>query len=100
MIEEVLECGLYPCNTQPFALLSEVLACSPFFLESFHCLVLKVPAARPKALVDMKFLLISLPDLLSEPATLWITQVALLQDLFWAVMLICRMEKKSLSVRG
>ena len=48
--------------------------------------------------MDMKFLLISVPDLLSEPAILWVIQVALLQDLFWAVMLICRMEKKRKSV--
>ena len=49
-------------------------------------------------MVDMTFLLISLSDLLSEPAILWITQEALLQDLFWAVMLIYRMEKKRKSV--
>ena len=48
--------------------------------------------------MDMKFLLISVPDLLSEPAILWVIQVALLQDLFWAVMLIFRMEKKRKSV--
>ena len=33
------------------------------------------------------------PDLLSKPASRWVTQVAVLQDLFWAVMLVCRMEK-------
>ena len=68
------------------------------FTAQFWRSLLRWPKALEPTLVDMKFLLISLPDLLSEPAILWVTQVALLQDLFWAVMLICRMEKKRKSV--
>lgn len=38
------------------------------------------------------------PDLLSKPASLLVTQVAVLQALFWVLTLIHRMEKKRRSV--
>ena len=52
------------------------------------------PKASDPTLVGTKLLFTTPPDLLSKPASRWVTQVAVLQDLFWAVMLICRMEKK------
>ena len=44
--------------------------------------------------MGMKLFLTTLPDLLSQPVILWVTQLAVLQDFSWAVMLIFRMETK------
>lgn len=68
-----------------------------FFLELFHFLVLKIPLVPARGfgatLVDMVFLLILLPDLPRKLAILWVMQVAVWLALFWAMMLICRVEK-------
>lgn len=92
-----LECDPHPChNTQPPAMPFKVLGRSPswshFTVQACRSLWWWPKALEP-TLVGMKFLLITLPDLLSQPAVLWVTQVAVSHELFWAVMLICRMEK-------